>query len=225
MGTDHSAEQVQGVRDEEILKAALKIFGERGQLMRIEDVTVAVGIGKGTLYRHYDSRLSLLRAALAYGVRELQARAFAARDAVHDGDDGRADELTAVIAELAAMNVRHDVGAPAVLCRLATCEQWPEALGEGVAPTTALDPLMTQWQADGLLDASEPPASMTTIIFGAINAPLVSSRPATVGSGSLPSASARSFGARFRRADDGKPTCDAAAPRRAAARRRRFPES
>jgi AcrR family transcriptional regulator len=176
MGTDHSAEQLQSVRDEEILKAALKIFGERGQLMRIEDVTVAVGIGKGTLYRHYDSRLNLLRSALAYGVRELQAHAFAARDAVRDsGPGGRADELTAVIAKLVAMNVRHDPGSPAVLCRLATCEQWPEALDETVEPTAALDPLMTQWQADGLLDGSETPAWMTTIVFGAINSPLVAS--------------------------------------------------
>jgi AcrR family transcriptional regulator len=172
MGTDHFTDQVQGVRDEEILKAALKIFGERGQLMRIEDVTVAVGIGKGTLYRHYDSRMNLLRAALAYGVRELQARALAARDAVRDGEGGRADELTAVIGELVAMNLRHDGGSPAVLCRLATCEQWPEPLDDAVEPTSALDPLMTQWQAEGLLDPSERPAWMTTIIFGAINSPL-----------------------------------------------------
>src|SRR5262245_27970456 len=175
MSTHQVAEQVQGVRDEEILKAALRIFGERGQLMRIEDVTVAVGIGKGTLYRHYESRLQLLRAALAYGVRELQVRALAARDAVRDGAGGRADELTAVITELAEMNIRHDPGSPAVLCRLATCEQWPAPLEETVEPTSALDPLMAQWQADGLLDASEAPAWMTTIVFGAINSPLAAS--------------------------------------------------
>jgi AcrR family transcriptional regulator len=175
MGTDHFTEQVQGVRDEEILKAALKIFGERGQLMRIEDVTVAVGIGKGTLYRHYDSRLNLLRAALTYGVRELQARALAARDTARDGDGGRVEELTAVITELIGMNVRREPGSPAVLCRLATCEQWPEPLGETAEPTAALDPLMVQWQADGLLNASETPSWMTTIVFGAINSPLVTS--------------------------------------------------
>src|SRR5262252_105860 len=175
MGTHQFAEQVQGVRDEEILKAALKIFGDRGQLMRIEDVTVAVGIGKGTLYRHYESRLLLLRAALAYGVRELQARAVAARDAVRDRAGGRADELTAVIRELAEMNARHDAGSPAVLCQLAMCERWPEPLDETVEPTSALDPLIAEWQADGLLDPSEPPAWMTTIAFGAINSPLAES--------------------------------------------------
>ena len=140
--------------------------------MRIEDVTVAVGIGKGTLYRHYDSRLNLLRAALAYGVRELQARALAARDAVRDGDGDLEDELTAVIAELAAMNARHDVASPAVLCRLRTCEQWPAPLDDAAEPTAALESLMVQWQADGLFDSSEAPAWITTMVFGAVNSPL-----------------------------------------------------
>src|SRR5262252_1285250 len=108
MGTDNFDRQVQGIRDEEILKAALRMFGERGQLMRIEDVTVAVGIGKGTLYRHYDSRLNLLRSALAYGVRELHERAVAARDAAREAGWPQAQELTAVVAELATMNARHD---------------------------------------------------------------------------------------------------------------------
>jgi AcrR family transcriptional regulator len=172
MVNEHFTEQVQGVRDEEILKAALKIFGERGQTMRIEDVTVAVGIGKGTLYRHYDSRMNLLRAALGYGVRELQARAFAARDAVRESDGGRDEELAAVIGELAAMNARHEAASPVVLCRLRECEQWPTPLDEAAEPTAALEPVMAQWQADGLLDASETPAWMATIIFGAINSPL-----------------------------------------------------
>src|SRR5438270_3197311 len=140
MGSDPFPQPAQGIRDEEILKAALKIFGERGQLMRIEDVTVAVGIGKGTLYRHYDSRLNLLRAALAYGVRELQARAVAARDAVRDADGGREQELTAVIGALATMNARRDAVSPVVLCRLRTCEQWAAPPEQSSEPTTALDP-------------------------------------------------------------------------------------
>jgi AcrR family transcriptional regulator len=172
MATDNSAQQVQGVRDEEILKAALKVFGQRGQLMRIEDVTVAVGIGKGTLYRHYDSRVNLLRAALAYGVRELQARAVAARDAVRTADGGREAELTAVIAELAALNARRDAVSPAVLARLRTCEEWPTGLDAGAEPTAALEPLIAQWQGDGLLDRSETPAWITTLVLGAVNSPL-----------------------------------------------------
>lgn len=172
MAIENSGQQAQGVRDEEILKAALKVFGERGQLMRIEDVTVAVGIGKGTLYRHYDSRVNLLRAALAYGVRELQARAVAARDAVRDADGGREEELTAVIADLAAMNARRDAVSPAVLSRLRSCEEWPTGIEPGAEPTAALEPLIAQWQADGLLDRSEAPAWITTMVLGAVNSPL-----------------------------------------------------
>src|SRR6476646_306415 len=129
MATDTSGQQAQGVRDEEILKAALRVFGERGQLMRIEDVTVAVGIGKGTLYRHYDSRLNLLRAALAYGVRELHGRALSARDASLSENGGQGDHgFTAVVVELAVMNTQGDPVSPASLCRLRRCESWPEPL-------------------------------------------------------------------------------------------------
>ena len=181
MATDNSTQQVQGVRDEEILKAALKVFGQRGQLMRIEDVTVAVGIGKGTLYRHYDSRVNLLRAALAYGVHELQARAAAARDAVRAADGSREAALTAVIAELAALNARRDAVSPAVLARLRTCEEWPTGLDAGAEPTAALEPLIAQWQGDGLLDPSETPAWITTLVLGAVNSPLYAA--ATNGNG------------------------------------------
>ena len=190
MATESSGQQAQGVRDEEILKAALKVFGERGQLMRIEDVTVAVGIGKGTLYRHYDSRVNLLRAALAYGVRELQARAFAARDAVRDADSGREEELTAVIAELAAMNARRDAVSPAVLARLRTCEEWPTGIDAGAEPTAALEPLVAQWQADGLLDRSEAPAWITTMVFGAVNSPLYAASASAEGSDDAPARAA-----------------------------------
>jgi len=99
MGTDRFARHIKGIRNEEILKAALKEFGHRGSTMRIEDVTASVGIGKGTLYRHYDSRLNLLRAALAYGVRELHLRALAARDGSTAASASPDDQgLTAVIA-------------------------------------------------------------------------------------------------------------------------------
>ena len=182
------------MRDEEILRAALTVFGQRGQLMRIEDVTVAVGIGKGTLYRHYDSRVNLLRAALAYGVRELQARAVAARDAVRATDGGHEAELTAVITELAALNARRDAVSPAVLARLRTCEEWPTGLDADAEPTAALEPLIAQWQGDGLLDASETPAWITTMVLGAVNSPLCAA--ASDGNGSDSSADRADVAAR-----------------------------
>jgi len=140
--------------------------------MRIEDVTASVGIGKGTLYRHFDSRIELLRAVLAYGVRELQLRALAARDAA----DATADHgLTAVIAELAAMNAERDPASPASLCRLRVCEGWPEPLDAECEPSGALAPLIVRWQADGVFDRGESPDWIAALIIGAVNSPLMAS--------------------------------------------------
>src|SRR5438067_6018800 len=115
MALDRFARHIKGIRNEEILKAALKEFGQRGSTMRIEDVTASVGIGKGTLYRHFDSRIELLRAVLAYGVRALPLRALAARGAAAATAD---PALTAVIAERAAMNAGRAPASAAALRRL-----------------------------------------------------------------------------------------------------------
>jgi AcrR family transcriptional regulator len=170
--TERFARHIKGIRNEEILKAALKEFEHRGATMRVEDVTASVGIGKGTLYRHFDSRIELLRAALAYGVHELQLRALAARDAA----DGAADHgLTAVILELAAMNTQRDPASPASLCRLRTCERWPEPLDAEYEPSGVLGPLIARWQADGLFDRGESPEWIAALIIGAVNSsPLAS---------------------------------------------------
>jgi AcrR family transcriptional regulator len=170
MASERFARHIKGIRNEEILKAALKEFGHRGPTMRIEDVTASVGIGKGTLYRHFDSRVELLRAALAYGVRELQARALAARDAANGAPD---EGLTAVVVELAAMNTQGDPASPASLCRLRTCESWPAPLDETCEPSGALGPLIVRWQADGLFDRGERPDWIAALIIGAVNSPLL----------------------------------------------------
>ena len=173
MALDRFARHLKGIRNEEILKAALKEFGQRGSTMRIEDVTASVGIGKGTLYRHFESRIELLRAALAYGVRELQLRALAARDAADGAADGTADHgLTAVIAELAAMNTERDPASPASLCRLRVCEGWPEPFDPECEPSGALAPLIVRWQADGVFDRGESPDWIAALIIGAVNSPL-----------------------------------------------------
>jgi len=174
MTTDRFARQIKGIRDEVILKAALKEFGHRGSTMRIEDITASVGIGKGTLYRHYDSRLNLLRAALAYGVRELHGRALSARDASLSENGGQGDHgFTAVVVELAVMNTQGDPVSPASLCRLRRCESWPEPLDADCEPLGALGPLIVRWQADGLFDRGERPDWIASLIIGAVNSPLL----------------------------------------------------
>ncbi len=59
-------------RPGEIIDAALTLFVERGfAATRLEDVAAAAGIGKGTLYLYFDSKESLLAAAVQRDVAPL----------------------------------------------------------------------------------------------------------------------------------------------------------
>lgn len=50
-------------RPDEILAAALRVFGEQGfSRARLEDVAHEAGVSKGTLYRYFDSKETLFRA-------------------------------------------------------------------------------------------------------------------------------------------------------------------
>jgi len=142
-------QHIQGVRGEQILKAALRQFCARGVLVRTEDVTSAVGIGKGTLYRHYRSRVSLLHAAVEYGIGVLARRASAVREAAGTASDFGLD---AVLCDLALMNRRQDPVSPAMLTRLYCCETWPDSLGEPPNPAQSLRPAISTWQQLGLFD-------------------------------------------------------------------------
>jgi AcrR family transcriptional regulator len=63
---------------ERILRAAGELMRERGDAVRMEDVSAAAGVGKGTLYRNYPSRAALAEALLDDLSRDLQARVLAA---------------------------------------------------------------------------------------------------------------------------------------------------
>jgi len=52
------------------------------------------------------------------------------------------EEKAGQLTQLAAMNARHEPVSPAALCRLRTCEQWPDPLDELGEPRAALDPLI-----------------------------------------------------------------------------------
>lgn len=78
-------------RPEEILRAAVAVFGERGFAhSRLEDVARRAGVSKGTLYLYFDSKESLFREmvratkgpALAEGEAWLDAYQGSARDAL-----------------------------------------------------------------------------------------------------------------------------------------------
>lgn len=60
-----------------ILRAADTLLRERGEAVRMEDVSAAAGVGKGTLYRNYASRAALAEALLDDLARDLQRRTLA----------------------------------------------------------------------------------------------------------------------------------------------------
>ena len=59
-------------RREDILRAALAAYGEKGLFnTRIEEVAAAAGIGKGTIYEYFRSKEELLSAAIRFEMEEM----------------------------------------------------------------------------------------------------------------------------------------------------------
>ncbi len=62
-----------GVRRQQIVQAAIKLFSRRGyEATRAEDIAEAAKIAKGTLYLYFRSKESIYAAAMAHAVHELQ---------------------------------------------------------------------------------------------------------------------------------------------------------
>jgi AcrR family transcriptional regulator len=82
-------------RPEEILEAALTVFGERGfARARLEDVARHAGVSKGTVYLYFDSKDTLFREM----VRAIKGRAFAEAEEYIEKSKGSAREtLTGVM--------------------------------------------------------------------------------------------------------------------------------
>jgi AcrR family transcriptional regulator len=77
-------------RPDEILTAALQVFGEQGYTRaRLEDVAERAGVSKGTLYCYFDSKEALFRAT----VRRHIVRRLADFQAKHDTGDASPTDL------------------------------------------------------------------------------------------------------------------------------------
>jgi TetR/AcrR family fatty acid metabolism transcriptional regulator len=83
-----SKEKAPKGRREDIIKAALAAYSERGVFnTRIEEVAAAAGIGKGTVYEYFRSKEELMSAAIRYDMEELASQVKASVDrasSVHD---------------------------------------------------------------------------------------------------------------------------------------------
>ncbi|MCL1804563.1 MAG: TetR/AcrR family transcriptional regulator [Clostridiales bacterium] len=83
-----SKEKAQKGRREEIIRAALAAYGEKGIYnTRIEEVAAAAGIGKGTVYEYFRSKEELLSAAIRFEMEESagQVRENAAKESTVRG--------------------------------------------------------------------------------------------------------------------------------------------
>jgi AcrR family transcriptional regulator len=81
-------------RPEEILDAALRVFGDVGfARARLEDVADLAGVSKGTLYRYFDSKESLFREM----VRSKVIPAVEESERLVEHHDGSARELLAAL--------------------------------------------------------------------------------------------------------------------------------
>jgi AcrR family transcriptional regulator len=60
---------------ERLLAAAMEAFSEHGAEASLDDIAKRAGVGPGTLYRHFPTRLALQEAAYREGVEALCARA------------------------------------------------------------------------------------------------------------------------------------------------------
>lgn len=57
--------QVRGGKREAIIEAAVQVFSEKGyHNARMEEIAIAAGIGKGTIYEYFDSKLHLFQAVM-----------------------------------------------------------------------------------------------------------------------------------------------------------------
>ena len=99
-----SRERTHKGRREDILRAALGLFGDKGiHDTRIEEVAVAAGIGKGTIYEYFRSKEELIAAAILY---EMEALTDMVRHSMEQQDTVR-DKLKAIVETVALHRRQH----------------------------------------------------------------------------------------------------------------------
>lgn len=182
------------VQHRDILEALLDVFAERGCFAtNLDAVAATVGIGKGSLYRHFESREALCRTALDHGARRLAAHCQQIWAAGAERDP-RA-RLLAVVTELVTLDARADPLSPNALLRLSCSNRWTGSAQPPPAVTTAFVPLVRESQAAGVLDAEEDPQWIAAVLLG-----LVASLPLTGGSAAGPEPTAARLVALLQRA-------------------------
>jgi len=168
MAEERFAERAAKQRDTAILRSLLASFNEHGCFeTTLDQVAADVGIGKGTLYRHYSSREDLFEAALQAGIEGLIVRCHGIWGA-HAPDFDAA--LRVLIGELVSLNHRGDPLSPATLARLCCGCRWlsPGRREEGKLEV-AFTPLVRGWQAVGLFERTTDPSWIAAVTLALVN--------------------------------------------------------
>jgi AcrR family transcriptional regulator len=156
-------------RNAEILDSSLSCFNEQGCFQtKVDQVVAKVGIGKGTLYRHYASREDLLKGALQKGVDTLRGRCQDINETYATDPEGGA---RAVIRHFVSLNSSGEAGSPATLARLECGCRWMRNGLDDRALDAVLLPLVRNWQAARLFDETANPAMIAAVIIALVNSP------------------------------------------------------
>ena len=168
MAEESFAKRVTKQRDTAILRSLLACFNEHGCFeTTLDHVAAAVGIGKGTLYRHYSSREDLFEAALRAGIEALIIRCHRTWEA-HAPDFDAA--LRALIGELVSLNHQGDPLSPATLARLGCGCRWlSPSHREERKLELAFTPLVRGWQAVGLFERATDPSWIAAVTLALVN--------------------------------------------------------
>ncbi|WP_185993475.1 TetR/AcrR family transcriptional regulator [Rhodococcus sp. KBS0724] len=95
---------VRPTRRQEILDAAITLFGERGyEDVRVDDVGKAVGIAGPSVFQHFTTKQQILVAAFDRGITQLMIAASTALDSSNNAEDAL-QRLVSGLAETAARN-------------------------------------------------------------------------------------------------------------------------
>ncbi len=63
-----------GPKQQQIIDAALQVFSQKGyHKTRMEEIAVTAGIGKGTIYEYFDSKIHLFQAMIEDGIEQYQS--------------------------------------------------------------------------------------------------------------------------------------------------------
>jgi AcrR family transcriptional regulator len=166
------AERATSLRDRQILDALLQGFSIQGCFQtNVDRVATEVGIGKGTLYRHYPSREDLFNSALKAGIAALGARCLDVL-APHEHDPSAG--FHAVVTELVSLNRRRAAVSLDTLSRLGCGCHWmsKSKANDGILEA-AIVPLVRRWQAARLFDESADPSWIAAVIVALVNSPAV----------------------------------------------------